>query len=279
MRFVASRRAFTLVEIIVVVSIIAMLSGVVYFFASQSSAISRNADRQADLRRLQAAVEEFKRVNGRYPAGGCPAANGWSGESGVTFSGTAGCANYIAGLVPNFIDRLPADPRRGGCTTDCGYAYITNTARDVYKIIVMNTVEGDALVTYSHPLKSCDLTGSTDNNIAISGLCRFVCADQSCGTGRIDALTNNTHPCNYSDPVTDPGSDTRFERSYAVWGGFAALSATVQNSLQCDSGVCVDESDPFTETKFIPYPNSLPAGSIARLRMRAVYNTTQIICR
>lgn len=75
-------RGFTLIEILVVVSIISIMSGTVVFFASQGSATGRDADRQADLRELQAAVEAYKRDNGVYPEG-CRGANNWSGELGT----------------------------------------------------------------------------------------------------------------------------------------------------------------------------------------------------
>ena len=56
---------FTLVELLVAVSIVAILSSFLYASFSDARAQSRDAQRQADLRLLQSAVELYKQDNGR----------------------------------------------------------------------------------------------------------------------------------------------------------------------------------------------------------------------
>lgn len=171
-------RGFTIVELMVVVTVIAILATIVYSSIGAASPKARNAERQADIRNLQTAIEQYKQKNGQYPAMGCvPGSNQISDEGD--------CANYIAGLAPEFITVLPKDIKRG---TNPGYGYVTNTSAPnnvgtSYKVFALGTVEAEA-VTSAHPMKSCDSTADICNN--------------SCGIGA-----------------------TLQASSYALWGGFA----------------------------------------------------------
>jgi prepilin-type N-terminal cleavage/methylation domain-containing protein len=157
---------FSLVELLVVISIIGILAGIVYASVSGMGAKGRNADRQADLRNLQIAIEKYKDKNGRYPAMGCPV-----GTDGL--SGENDCSQYISGLTPDFISALPHDKNRG---TNTGYAYITNTVAGntgtVYKVLAVNSVESE-VVTASHKLMSCDTTVDICNSSCTGGATRF----------------------------------------------------------------------------------------------------------
>lgn len=132
----------------VVVTVISILAIIVYANVGAASPKARDADRQADLRNLQIAIEQYKQKNGRYPAMGCtPGSDQISSESD--------CATYVAGLAPEFITVLPKDSRRGNGQ---GYAYVTNTARTSYKIMALGTVESE-VVTPSHSFKRCENSG------------------------------------------------------------------------------------------------------------------------
>ncbi len=207
---------FTLVELLVVISIIAILAGVVGINAKESGQKSRDVDRQGDLRALQSAIELYKNKNGKYPAqcnatGG--AADGWSGQLGTNFACNDGTNQYIVGLAPEFISVLPVDPKLNG--NDSGYVYRTNTNGTVYKLMAMNTVEAE-LVGNSHSFKRCDWDSNfnASSDIEKSGLCTNVKYDigQSAGA-------NNT-------PEWCKPSDVRFQKSYAIWGGIAPLASS-----------------------------------------------------
>lgn len=184
------RRGFTLIEVMVAVTVVAILSSVVLANMSTSGGKGRDADRKADLRILQSAIEAYKQQHGQYPRMGCtPGTDAISGEND--------CANYITGIdaarpfVPNFITTLPRDPRRG---TNVGYAYVTNTAvgntGTTYKVMVVNTVETETMGLTS-AMRSCDV-----------GVTNSLCP-----------TTPSSHVCSPSNP--------RFQRSYGVWGGYA----------------------------------------------------------
>lgn len=107
-----ARKGFTLVELLVVISIIAILSviGITVFSSAQKSA--RDAKRRADLQALRLALEQYKTANGIYPVTG--AEIWYSSESDDSASDNNG--NYILNLAPNYIVSLPRDPTGGAST-------------------------------------------------------------------------------------------------------------------------------------------------------------------
>lgn len=192
---------FTLAEIIVSVSIIAILASILYANLNQGGAQSRDAKRQADLRALQSAIELYKNDNGRYPEG-CNGALAWSGHA-PTYACSGG-GQYIVDLAPKYIKTLPVDPKLNG--NDSGYVYTVNADGTVYKLMVKKTVETET-VDYSHEFKSCDAT----NSIVNPGLC--------------DA----THPTN-NKPNWCGEWNSQFQTSYAVWGGFVVPNISPDNA-------------------------------------------------
>jgi prepilin-type N-terminal cleavage/methylation domain-containing protein len=206
-----SKQGFTLAEIIIVVAIMSIIAGIVLFNVSTASKKSRDADRQADLRTIQAAVELYKQKNGRYPAG-CRGAGVWSGQVGTSYACASG-NQYIVGLAPEFIRVLPTDKRLSDTNpTNSGYVYTTNTDGTVYKIMAKRTVESE-IVNYSHSFKSCDATDSGTNN----------CVDSSTGICDTTIASSNNKPNHCQEGATD------FRNTYAVWGGFAKGAAGCLN--------------------------------------------------
>lgn len=280
LRRIFTHKGFTLVEVLVVVAIISILAGAVAAYALQSSQVSRDAKRQADLRILQAAIEQYKLDVGRYPEG-CRAAGEWSGEPGTDFACTNANETYIKALAPKYIPVLPRDPRLGDCPDgECGFAYTTNAAGTVYKLVVMSTVESET-VDYFHPFKSCDVrpTGVdntySNSDITIVGMCGRL----RNGGGTFNPYqaplhtVASPHPCSYTNPV--------FQRTYGVWGGIAPLRETPDVK---GTGNCID---PFATStplqRFVSCstrtPNNPTASARALLRVDAVQDTTAIICR
>jgi prepilin-type N-terminal cleavage/methylation domain-containing protein len=199
---------FTLIEVLVVTSIIAILSSVVLINALDSSEKSRDAERQGDLRSVQSAIELYKHKNGRYPAQCAGGSDGWTGQIGTSYACNDGTNRYIVDLAPEFISVLPVDLKLNGANS--GYVYRTNGAGTVYKLMAMSTVESDTLHD-EHEFRSCDYDASQagSGDILKAGWCIDTV---------LPAPSGNT-------PLVCLPTNTRYQNSYAVWGGQAPLFA------------------------------------------------------
>lgn len=212
MKFLSSRKSnqgFTLIEMIVVISIVGILSTVIGVNAIESSQKSRDAKRQGDLRMLQSAVELYKNKYGRYP-NGCNGAGAWSGQQGTSYECPSGDTQYINGLAPEFIPVLPVDKKLNGLNS--GYVYMANFYGTVFKLKAQNTVESET-VTFTHPFKACDIrVGSTALGSLVDG-------DDNREKVGWCAIDNNSGP---GLPNACNTTFSEFSKSYAVWGGFEA---------------------------------------------------------
>ncbi len=124
---------FTIVEMLIVVTILAMLAGILIPVLEDSASSSRDARRAADLKSVSSALEAYKRVNGSFPT----TAGAWSVEDGT--AGDYGAAGYIASLVPDFLPALPSDPDDSTNFGIDGYAYRSDGTD--FKFIAKNTPE------------------------------------------------------------------------------------------------------------------------------------------
>lgn len=168
---------FTLVELLVTVGIIALLSSILYGSFADARAQARDDARMVQLRELQLAVEQYKNQTGNYPKQ-CTSEGRWSGQDGSNFACTNGSGEYIEGIVPDYIDALPADPRASSGTNQ-GFLYRTDSKQARYKILVNSTVEAKTVGSYQHEFARCpydmgrnwcDSTGPAANTYATFSL-------------------------------------------------------------------------------------------------------------
>lgn len=126
------KNGFTLIELLVVIAIIAILStvGMVVYSSVQKNA--RISKRVQDLNSIKTALETFKTATGFYPA--------------AATAGTFACISTpLAGLVPNYMPALPADPLDGSnvAGTNC-YEYTANATTNAteYKLRTKSSIYG-----------------------------------------------------------------------------------------------------------------------------------------
>jgi prepilin-type N-terminal cleavage/methylation domain-containing protein len=122
--FFRRKRGFTLIELMVTISIIAVLAavGLVVFTSVQKT--GRISKRTQDLAAIRTAIELFKATNGFYPS--LPA--GTAIGSPATFVCVSELTPAANSLEPNFMPVIPKDPiQPASSLADC-YEYTSNRA-------------------------------------------------------------------------------------------------------------------------------------------------------
>lgn len=144
---------FTLVELLVSITIIGILSTIVFTSYTESQVQSRDNARQVELKELQLAIERYRSQNGTYPEQGCgdsTTADSWAGHNSATDAAYNDCAPYIQDLTPDYIETLPVDERAG---TGEGFYYSTDGSS--YKLLVRGSVERLTIDSYDEQFARC----------------------------------------------------------------------------------------------------------------------------
>lgn len=153
--YYSPRFGFTLAEVLVAISIIAILSSVVFASFTTTRQNARDTERQVSLKELQLAIEQYRAEFGRYPEQGCGGTTQWTGPGphSSAWGNNADCPRWIEGLVPGSIDQLPVDERDD--ENNIGYLYRTNTSGTAYKVLVHQTVETKFVTSYDDEFARC----------------------------------------------------------------------------------------------------------------------------
>lgn len=128
-------RGFTLIEIMVVVSLIAFLSIIITVNMNESRKNARDKTRISDINRVRLALSDYYSVCKRYPTTLDPSANNCQ-KSGVTLA--------------DFIDEVPTDPNSGDAYL---YASLNDDCSD-YHVGVVFEVEGRIEFDEDHDVDS-----------------------------------------------------------------------------------------------------------------------------
>ena len=160
------RRGFTLLEVMVVISIIAILVSVIYVSFGEARANARNKALTVELKEVQLALERYRAQNDFYPLPDTAC----STPAGTQSYAIDTCSTpYISNLVPEFISALPsrADSGNGNCVIE----YRTDAIGSWFKLTAINCLSGvDATtgVGPNEPLARC-------SNVCATGVTGDTC--------------------------------------------------------------------------------------------------------
>lgn len=168
-----SFRGFTLIELMITISIIAIISAIGLTSYSQAQKLARDAKRKQDLRSIATALELYHQKNKRYPC-----TEGWIQSSDSTsFWLTERSLPYCSGFTTKvnldnaYINQMPHDPLKdsGNPTigTNNGYGYrdgdgCTTGAGNYYLLATRLENTGDPERNELKQYKYCDDTFVAD---------------------------------------------------------------------------------------------------------------------
>ena len=148
---------FTLIEMLVVIAIIAILTGIIITGLVGSKAKARDAKRASDLSQISLAVEQFFDRCDVYPT----SLN--TGDTGPMTNGSYACPNDASGnpiTLGNFISVIPIDPTNSGVYV---YSYATNSTYTDY--VLHTTFEAsNSVLAQSAPAPTSWSSGFTCTN-------------------------------------------------------------------------------------------------------------------
>ena len=121
-KILKNQKAFTIVELLVVVTIIAILTIIVVINLDRARKSSRDAQRKSDLSKMAMALNSYKTDNKSYPTNSPP-------PMAPTWENIEPIASAMRLLIPGgYLNPLPQDP------TNAYYQYISNGTNFKIKI-------------------------------------------------------------------------------------------------------------------------------------------------
>lgn len=149
------KKAFTLIELIIVVAIIAILSVIIVYAIGNAQAKSRDTKRKADLKAVAGALEAYRSQIGRYPA--VYDCRPYDSSYFTQLDRSSGVCAALKVLVDKgYLSAFPVDPKSSS-SSPSGYFYTS------YPV---NSGENFKIVKFNPELLDTDDSASNCKSIA-----------------------------------------------------------------------------------------------------------------
>jgi len=153
------KKGFTLVELMVVITVIAILMTIAIVSFTRIQKQARDTKRKADLRTIQTALQAYYTEFQTYP---------------VVTSPTLVTSALTAFLTPNYIPSLPTSPR-GSLGTNTDYTYVSDTLGYTYSMCDSLETASSSASMWVVSTSNAGGFGTTDKVCCASGVvgCTF----------------------------------------------------------------------------------------------------------
>lgn len=136
----SKQRGFTFIEILVVVTIIAVISGVAVATYTTTNRKARDSRRRADLEQVRSALELCRSEAGQYPA---------TVYSTVTPNGSG--QTLVCDDGQTYLDPLPVDPYSSGAYSASYYYTYERLTTTTYQLCAVKLEEDGASYCVDNP--------------------------------------------------------------------------------------------------------------------------------
>lgn len=168
-------KAFTLIELIVAIAIVAIISAVGFVSYSQAQKLGRDSKRKSDLQEISKALQLYYNDNSRYPQSGN---NDWQETFPVT---TPPWINDLhttpKPLNSNYISALPLDPVNNATYHyeyfSDGAVYNTCAANQYYMLVATLENDQDPDLYIKKPFGFCGYSSSSLPGFCSSAACKL----------------------------------------------------------------------------------------------------------
>lgn len=138
------KRAFTLIELLLVISIIGILVGITTYAWSSTSKRSRDNTRRADLEKMRNLLQQYYMDNRQYPIFDSSAGTIFSAAYQLTDSGCGSAASLTKRIATKYTSTLPEDPLRKSA---CKGELKDNSNRYIYLSLPADSLTGPKTAT------------------------------------------------------------------------------------------------------------------------------------
>jgi prepilin-type N-terminal cleavage/methylation domain-containing protein len=147
------KNGFTLLEVLLVIALIGILVTIIIVILNPNSrfASARNDIRQSDIKKIEAALIQYRLQEGSYPAGLTTTLQEICDPDIAEPSINCGTNINLSALVPIYLQSIPQDPNDKDTTGGNGYQVAVNTTRNIIAVKAIQA-ELSVIISINDPL-------------------------------------------------------------------------------------------------------------------------------